>query len=469
MRQELPDKRDEKGGKHERDHFRPFGAVDGDRRGDRRHGSLDDRRDGGGRLDVEWCECGDAAGVPRQRHPAGVPRQRPCDVRGVRRIARRGRPPAPGRRQRRWRRLVRRAIDHAVGAVDAGRFVEPVALTTRTSPAGAGRPVPWSLLVALLALLVSGCASSSASRSPVAVGAGLTGAAGTKATVYARGVPQMSAFAFDARGRLWIARSGSSSHVRDGIYVVARAGAKPVRVVSAVRGPLGLVWVRGNLYVSTLDGVERLSGLSGFAFRRRATILRGPVAGAENNDLVLAPNGRLVMGVSATCDHCTTSPPSSGAIVSFRLDGTDLRVVASGIRAAYGLAYDGGTLYASMNQRDDLGAKTPGDWLAVIHDGENWGFPACYGQGGAACDGVPSPLGVLDPHAAAGGVAVYGSDVLVAEWVYGKVMRVPVGGGAATTLLSGFSHALPLAVAPDGSLLAGDWGTGVVYRITGVA
>src|SRR4051794_6411662 len=460
MRQELPDKRDEKGGKHERDHLWPFGAVDRDRRGDRCHGGLGVRRDGGGRLDVERCEC---------EHAADVLRRPARDVRCVRWHARCRRLPEHGRRQRRRRRLVDHAVDHAVSADDAvraGRIVEPVALTTRTSPAGAGRPVTWSLLVALPALLVSGCASSSASRWPVAVGAGLTGAAGTKATVYARGVPQMSAFAFDTRGRLWIARSGSSSHVRDGIYVVARAGAKPVRVVSAVHGPLGLVWVRGNLYVSTLDGVERLSGLSGFTFRRRATILRGPVAGAENNDLVLAPNGRLVMGVSATCDHCTTSPHSSGAIVSFRLDGTGLSVVASGIRAAYGLAYDGGTLYASMNQRDDLGAKTPGDWLAVIHDGENWGFPACYGQGGAACDGVPSPLGVLDPHAAAGGVAVYGSDVLVAEWVFGKVMRVPAGGGASTTFLSALSHALPLAVAPDGSLLVGDWGTGVVYRIT---
>lgn len=317
------------------------------------------------------------------------------------------------------------------------------------------------------AILAAGCGSSSRSSSLTSIGAGLQGPPGLSATVYTRGIPQMSAFAFDSRGRLWIARSGSSTHGSDGVYVVTRAGAKPVKVVSSIRGPLGLVWVGRSLYVSSLGGVERFSGLSGGRFARRVTILKGPVLGAENNNLVLAPNGRLVLGVSANCDHCSTSPRYSAAVVSFETDGSDLRVVASGIRAAYGLAYHDGTLYASMNQRDDLGAATPGDWVAVVKNGQDWGFPECYGQGGSACAGVPSPLGVLDPHAAAGGVAVYAGDVLAAEWMYGKVMRVGLDGGEATPFLTGLSNPLPLALAPDGSLLAGDWDTGVVYRIAG--
>jgi hypothetical protein len=55
--------------------------------------------------------------------------------------------------------------------------------------------------------------------------------------------------------------------------------------------------------------------------------------------------------------------------------------------------------------------------------------------------------------------------VLAAEWVYGKIVRVPRGGGAAETFLAGLSRPLPLAVAPDGALLAGDWGTGLIYRV----
>ena len=35
----------------------------------------------------------------------------------------------------------------------------------------------------------------------------------------------------------------------------------------------------------------------------------------------------------------------------------------------------------------------------------------------------------------------------------------------ARPLLAGFANPLPLAVAPDGALLVGDWKRGIVYRI----
>jgi glucose/arabinose dehydrogenase len=323
------------------------------------------------------------------------------------------------------------------------------------------------LIAVTLATAACGSSPQAAPKS-VSIGAGLKGRQGLHASVYARGIPQMSAFAFDARGRLWVTRSGSSSHGSDGVYVVDSAGATPTRVVHRIRGPLGLVWIGRRLYVSHLGGVERFSGFSEGAFASRTTILEGPVAGAENNNLVLAPDGRLVMGVSATCDHCANTPRYSGAIVSFRTDGSGLELLATGIRAAYGLVYDGDSLYVSMNQRDDLGARTPGDWLARVERAQDWGFPACYGQGGRACAGVPSPLGVLDAHAAAGGVAIAGDDVLVTEWVLGTVMSVPSSGGRATELVSGLAHPLPIVRAADRWLLVGDWGTGVIYRITGV-
>jgi glucose/arabinose dehydrogenase len=68
----------------------------------------------------------------------------------------------------------------------------------------------------------------------------------------------------------------------------------------------------------------------------------------------------------------------------------------------------GGTddLLVSMDQRDDFGAATPGDWLGLVGVGQSWGFPGCYGQGGTACVGVPSPVAALDPHAAVSGVAI---------------------------------------------------------------
>lgn len=259
-------------------------------------------------------------------------------------------------------------------------------------------------------------------------------------------------------------------------------GAAPVKAIGGVKGPLGLLWYHSRLYVTSLGRVDVFSGLQGHAFAKHAAVIVEPKGHGWNNAIVAIGDGRLAMGISAACDHCVPKTIWSGTIVSFRPDGSDVRVYAKGIRAPFGIAYDraSGALVTSMNQRDDLGAKTPGDWLGLVRSGQDWRFPGCYGQGGGACAGVPKPLAVLDEHAAAGGVAIVsgrlgaavGHAALVSEWERGVVLRAPLratgsgyAGTRATVLLSGFRNPLPLAVAPDGSLLVGDWGSGKIYRI----
>src|SRR5207253_6425009 len=100
------------------------------------------------------------------------------------------------------------------------------------------------------------------------------------------------------------------------------------------------------------------------------------------------------LGSSAPTDDAATSQAVSASVISFEPDGGHVRVEASGIRAPVGLAFDTttGSLLVSMDQRDDLGDQTPGDWLAMVASGQDWGFPTCYGQGGAACAASPAPL-----------------------------------------------------------------------------
>ncbi len=315
----------------------------------------------------------------------------------------------------------------------------------------------------------------------MAIGAGLKGPSGLSATVYARGPATTAAFAFDAQGRLWLTAAGLTSHARDGVYLVSHPGATAVRVLSGLDDPLGLAWYEGKLYVASVGRVDEFGGFDGGRFTQHRQILSGPVAGGENNLLAMAPDGRFTMGVTASCDHCLPSSIWSGSIVSFRPDGSDLRLYARRIRAPFGLAYFPGTgdLFASMNQRDDLGTRTPGDWLAVVREGQDWGFPGCFGQGGTACRGVPRPVAVLDKHAASGAVvivtgqlgAAVGTAALVAEWQSAKVQQVSLAkagstySGSVKPFLTGVQNPLALALAPDHSLLVGDWATGTIYRI----
>jgi glucose/arabinose dehydrogenase len=344
--------------------------------------------------------------------------------------------------------------------------------------AGSGLLVLTSLL-----LVLSGCGSSAGGRGSglTSIGAGLEGEAGLKATVYARGPATVAALAFDPQGRLWLAAAGLETHAQDGVYLIAKPGGTPVKVIAGLSDPLGLVWYAGSLYVSSIGRVDAFGAFNGRRFTRHRRVLDGPVAGGENNVLVMSPGGRFVMGVTASCDHCLPRSRFSGSIVSFRPDGHDLRVYASRIRAPVGLAYVPGTshLIVSMNQRDDLGVATPGDWLALVNEGEDWGFPGCYGQGGAPCAGVPQPIAVLDKHAAVGALAVLtgqlgepaGTSVLVPEWQSGRVQRVLLHAtgssytGSVAPFLTGIQHPMGATLTPDHSLLLGDWTTGTIYTI----
>ena len=63
---------------------------------------------------------------------------------------------------------------------------------------------------------------------------------------------------------------------------------------------------------------------------------------------------------------CVESDPRSAAILSFRADGSDLRVVATGLRNPYGLVFADGSLYATVNGRDDLGKNEPAEMVVRI-------------------------------------------------------------------------------------------------------
>jgi glucose/arabinose dehydrogenase len=336
-----------------------------------------------------------------------------------------------------------------------------------------------ALVVAgVLCAVATGCGTASSgattSHTATAIGAGLRGASGLTATTYASDLTGAAAFAFDADGRLWVATAGYDEDADDAVYVVPRAGAQPVEVISDVHTPLGLLWHDGVLYVSSHERVDAYEGFDGTNFASSHNIVTLPAGVGENNGLVWSSDGRILLGISAPCDACTPTSEYSAAIVSFLPDGSDVRVEASGIRAPIGLAYRPGTddLFVTMNQRDDLGGATPGDWLAVVRRGDEWGFPDCYGQSSGPCAKTPDPVAELDEHAAVSGITFLDGDAIVAEWATGKVLRVALRGASTsaydatvTTYVTGIENPVAVVTGPDGALYAGDWASGTVYRI----
>src|SRR5262249_46335133 len=127
--------------------------------------------------------------------------------------------PVPGARAT---RVGRRAATSSRGG-RAGGLVALRLASPRTA-------IVVALVLVALGVAACGSGGGGASTTPVGlvpIGAGVRGPTGLAATVYATGIPTASAFAIDSSGRLWVAASAASDHRKDGVYLVARAGARP--------------------------------------------------------------------------------------------------------------------------------------------------------------------------------------------------------------------------------------------------
>jgi glucose/arabinose dehydrogenase len=213
---------------------------------------------------------------------------------------------------------------------------------------------------------------------------------------------------------------------------------------------------------------------------RRALVRGLPFGRHQQDTIAVGPDGRLYLGSGSTCDACRERDRRSAAILSLRPDGSDLRVVARGLRNPYGLAFQPGTgtLYASDNGRDDLGDDEPAETVVRVRPGATYGWPGCWASWRerrlrGSCAGVSAPVAYLEPHSAASSIAFWRGGLYVAEWGqylserWGrKVVRVDVRTGRSSTFADGFEHPLGLAAEPGGrALLAADWSRGVVYRL----
>ena len=287
--------------------------------------------------------------------------------------------------------------------------------------------------------------------------------------VYARGLDRPTAMTLGPSGLLYVTQEG-------GEVVTVRRGARPRVLLRGFRSPLGLTWHQGALVVSAQGTLWRVRR------GQRAAILRNLPFGRHQQDNVVSYRGRLYLGSGSTCDVCSERSRLSAAILSVGLDGRGLRVVARGLRNPYGLAVDPARnrLYASVNERDELGDDEPAETVVEIRQGRHFGWPRCWPSHRrkrlvGSCRGVTAPVAYLEPHSAPGGMAFWRGRLYVAEWGeylkrdHGrKVTRVSLRRGrpaGVSTFATGFEHPLAVTVDPAGALLVADYGRGVIYRV----
>ena len=265
--------------------------------------------------------------------------------------------------------------------------------------------------------------------------------------------------------------------------------------------PLGIA-IRpesGDVYVSSNGKISILRDLDGDLVADEAVNLVDdlPVGLHQNDNLKWGPDGLLYMGVGSTCDACIETDLRSGTIMRFDpVTGTG-EIFATGLRNPFDLAFHPGTgdLLATDNGRDDLGLNDPPEELNLIRQGNDYGWPDCWGEGmGTNCEGTETAVAFFEAHASANSLEFYvgssfppayasaGDQANVYVGVFGSWLKSTVETGIARVELtqSGAGYqsqvnwfaqwpgAMPLGltIGPDGAMYVGDFINDVIYRIS---
>ena len=194
-------------------------------------------------------------------------------------------------------------------------------------------------------------------------------------------------------------------------------------------------------------------------------------------------------------------------ILEYDPEGGHFRIYASGIRNAVGIAVhpQSGALWASVNERDEMGEDLVPDYVTSVREGGFYGWPWFYlgpnqdprhaGKHPELRDKVLTPDVLIEAHSASLEMAFYTgqqfppeyrTDAFAAEhgsWNRAKrtgykVIRIPLRDGKATgeyeDFMTGFvtkegkvwGRPVGVAVGADGSLFVSDDGGEVIWKVS---
>ncbi|MCX9025629.1 MAG: PQQ-dependent sugar dehydrogenase [Candidatus Methanoperedens sp.] len=281
-----------------------------------------------------------------------------------------------------------------------------------------------------------------------------------------------------------------------------------ITFIDKLNNPHGIDFYDGWFYIAEENRVIRVKPGSNSLLADRGTLevlIDNLPTGGHFTRTLKVHNNSLYLSIGSSCNVCYEQDEKRAAISICALNGTGCRVFARGLRNAVGFVFDSltGKMYATENGRDYLGDDLPPDEINLIEDGNNYGWPVCYGKNlhdtdfdknvyvRAPCSEPFETPALIDlqAHSAPLGLAFYYGNSFPAQYrgnlfvaYHGSWNRkVPTGykiveinmndftvKDFATGWLSGnnvLGRPVDIIVANDGSLFVSDDNAGKIYRI----
>src|SRR5262245_2921274 len=332
---------------------------------------------------------------------------------------------------------------------------------------------------------------------------------GFKVEIWAHGMPGARMMVRGDRGTLFI----GTRVIGKGYAVTDKAGKREHKVIAeGLKQPNGIAFKNGTLYVITIDQALRFDGIEDKLDAPQPTdisqAINLPPSTHHNwKFAAVGPDNKLYMSIGVPCNICEIDTGKYGLIRRQNLDGSNIEIVARGVRNSIGFDWHPQTkeLWFTDNGRDWAGDAGPEEELnrvAANAEGAFYGFPYCHANGipdpdikkPNPCAGVTMPAATLGPHAAALGMRFYTGNMFPADyknaafiarrgsWNRTKkfgydVVLAKINGAKATItpFMSGFldpqtdahwGRPVDVLQMPDGALLVSDENNGAIYRVS---
>lgn len=176
----------------------------------------------------------------------------------------------------------------------------------------------------------------------------------------------------------------------------------------------GLAFYNGKLYIADVDKVVRYNWNEQTLTATKDKVL---FSLPENNDhnnrsIVFNNQGQMFVSVGSTCNACVESPQKGGSVWVSDANGDNPQIFATGLRNAAFMTTNPQTneLWVTEMGRDNLGDNLPPDEINIVLQGQNYGWPYCYGDKvhdndfdpsrSHSCNNTISPIFDIPDHSA---------------------------------------------------------------------
>jgi glucose/arabinose dehydrogenase len=312
------------------------------------------------------------------------------------------------------------------------------------------------------------------------------GVGGAKVQQVAAGLHTPTSFAFGAN-TLFEGDGGAenANPPNGGVYAIKNG--KGTLVPGSPQFVAGLAWHDGALYVSGgfVTGPKsakwqllKWSGWNGTKFSKSQVLYTAPKKFQGFNGIAFGANGRLYVGVDVGLLNGNDHGPASTSpfvydILSFKANGKDMKVFATGIRQPWQFAFPKGSSSPFVSDLgQDKGAKNPPDFVLRVKQGDDYGFPACNQLVASKCQGFAKPFQSFKPHSDIMGLAIIGDRLYMTSFLSiggkgpgGEVLSMPLSGGTAKAVVTGFVAPTVGLGVHGNSLYVGEL-TGQVFKVT---